>query len=391
VRLTGVAVRDFRSWSTLDLPLQPGVTVFLGRNGLGKTNLVEAINTIATLGSHRVASNAPLIRIGADRAIVQVGVVNPAFGERVTKVELTLTPKGAPVAAVNGTKATRTRDILGLLRTVLFAPEDLDIVRRDPSERRKFIDELLVARHPRYAEVMSDYSRVLKQRSTLLRTASAAVRNSASSRDTLYATLDAWDTQSAVLGARLVAGRLNTLDMLRGPAIERLLWLTDGADTLSIDYDAYNSHMKSVITEGTNPGEELLTQALREDLRERREDEIRRGVVLVGPQRDDINLAIGGIPTKGHASHGQSWSVALALRLASFDVLREQSDSEPVLLLDDVFAELDTSRREKLADAIEGVEQVIITAAVEHDVPERLLTRCIPMERTAQGFENVSK
>ena len=388
MRLTGVAVRNFRSWSALDVPLQPGVTVFLGSNGHGKTNLVEAINMIATLGSHRVASNAPLIRRGCERAIVQVGVMDPSYGERVTKIELTLPPRGAATAVVNGAKATRPRDILGLLRTVLFAPEDLELVKGDPGARRRFIDELLVSRHPRYAEVMADYSRVLKQRSTLLRSAVGAARV-ASSREALHATLDAWDEQAAVLGSRLLNGRLNTLDMLRGPAVERLHWLTDGGAALSLTYAAYNTHTADAIVDGTNPGETVLAQALREDLRARRDDEIRRGVVLVGPQRDDISIDLGELPAKGYASHGESWSIALALRLASFDVLREQASSDPVLLLDDVFAELDTSRREKLTDAIESVEQVIITAAVREDVPQRLLTRCIPIERAGQDSGHV--
>lgn len=389
MRLTGLAVRDFRSWPALDVPLQPGVTVFLGSNGHGKTNLVEAINMVATLGSHRVATNTPLIRRGCERAIVQVGVLDPSYGERVTKIELTVPLRGAVTAAVNGAKATRPRDVLGLLRTVLFAPEDLELVKGDPSARRRFVDELLVARHPRYAEVMADYSRVLKQRSTLLRSAAGAAR-STSSRDALHATLDAWDEQAAVLGSRLLNGRLKTLDMLRGPAVERLKWLTDGGAALTLDYAAYNTHLADVIVDGTNPGETVLAQALRDDLRARRDDEIRRGVVLVGPQRDDINIGLGALPAKGYASHGESWSIALSLRLASFDVLREQSASDPVLMLDDVFAELDTSRREKLTDAIESVEQVIITAAVREDVPQRLLTRCIPIERAGQDISHVS-
>ena len=378
MRLTGLSVRDFRSWQSLDLVLQPGVTVFLGANGQGKTNLVEAINFVATLGSHRVATDAPLIRRDCARALVQVGVLDESVAEKAVKIELNLVPRGSCGAAVNGVRATRARDILGLLRTVLFAPEDLDLVKGDPGGRRRFIDELVVARSPRFAAVMADYSRILRQRASLLRSAPAAAR-SAASRESLQATLDAWDEQAATVGARLTAARLQTLDMLRGPAVERLHWLTSAGSALSLDYQAYNATTATAVVAGTTPDEATLAAAIHEDLHLRRDDELRRGVVLVGPQRDDIHIGLGDLPAKGYASHGESWSIALALRLASFDLLREQAGSDPVLLLDDVFAELDSVRREKLTEAIEGVEQVIITAAVREDVPQRLLSRCLPI------------
>jgi DNA replication and repair protein RecF len=385
VQLTGLSVRNFRSWGDFSIALEPGVTVFLGPNGQGKTNLVEAIGYIATLSSHRVASDAPLIKHGTDQARIQVGIRDIHESERINKVEVSLAPGRSAGALVNGNKPQRTRDILGLLRTVLFAPEDLALVKGDPSERRRFLDELLVARYPRYAAVMADYSRIIKQRSSLLKTAPAAVRNP-SARESLHNTLDVWDEQCAMHGARLIAGRLETLDMLRGPAVSRHDWLTSGGAQLQLNYQAASATTATVIGQG-RPSEALLQESLREDLRLRRDDEIRRGVTLVGPQRDDIAIGLGELPAKGYASHGESWSIALALRLGSFDVLREQYTSDPVLILDDVFAELDTARRKHLTEAVQGVEQVIITAAVQEDVPAELLTRCIAITREIpEGF-----
>lgn len=386
MRLTGLSVRNFRSWSSFDVRLDAGVTVFLGANGQGKTNLIEAINAIATLGSHRVATPVPLIALGSERAVVQVAVVEERNSDKPIKIELTLVPRGPVITAVNGVRSTRARDILGLLRTVLFAPEDLALVKSDPGERRRFIDELVVARNPRFASVMADYSRVLRQRASLLRSA-AAMNRTGASRNSLLSMLDAWDDQAASVGAQLTHARLQVLNLVRSPAVERLHWLTNGGAELTLDYRAYNETTATATVAGTTPDEVTLLQAIKEDLRLRRADECRRGVVLVGPQRDDIFIGLGDLPAKGYASHGESWSIALALRLACFDVLREQLGSDPVLLLDDVFAELDAIRREKLTEAVAGVEQVIITAAVAEDVPSALLTRCIPISRSGDGAD----
>ncbi len=364
----------------MSVSFEPGVTVLLGRNGQGKTNLVEALNYVATLGSHRVATDAPLVRTGCSQALVQVGVRESAESDRTTKVEFTISGSRSSVATVNGNKVTRTREVLGLLRTVLFCPEDLALVKGDPGERRRFVDELLIARYPRYAAVLADYSRVLRQRSSLLKSAAAVARRG-EARESLYSTLDVWDDQFATLGARLVAGRLNSIDALRSPAIARHDWLAGGFQELHLSYAASSPNLAALLSPGGTPNEADVEDALRADLAQRRDDEIRRGVTLVGPQRDDIFIGLGGTPAKGYASHGESWSIALALRLASFDLLREQFGNDPVLLLDDVFAELDSARRGYLTEAVRAVEQVIITAAVREDVPEELATRCIEISR----------
>lgn len=377
-----LSVQDFRSWASMSLTFEPGATVLLGQNGQGKTNLVEALNYAATLGSHRVATDAPLVRIGATQALVQVGVRETLEAERTTKVEFAITPGRAAMAHLNGSKLPRTRDALGLLRTVLFSPEDLSLVKADPGDRRRFIDELLIARYPRYAAVLADYSRVLKQRSSLLKSAAGVARRG-EARDTLHSTLDVWDEQFAMLGARLVAGRLHSLDAVRSPAIARHDWLAGGFQQLRLGYAASSPRLAALLEDGGTPGEADVTEALRADLVLKRDDEIRRGVTLVGPQRDDIAIRLGDTPAKGYASHGESWSIALALRLACFDLLREQYGNDPVLLLDDVFAELDSARRSHLTEAVRGVEQVIITAAVLEDVPNELVGRCIDITRPA--------
>lgn len=380
--VSALSVQDFRSWASTSVTFEPGVTVLLGPNGQGKTNLIEALNYAATLGSHRVATDAPLIRKGCEQALVQVGVKDATDSDRITKLEFALSPSRSVVATVNGNKVPRNRDALGFLRTVLFCPEDLALIKGDPGERRRFIDELLIARYPRFAAVLADYSRVLKQRSSLLKSAAAVIRRS-DTRDSLYSTLDVWDEQFATLGARLVSGRLETIDVLRSPATARHDWLAGGFQSLHLKYAASSRNLTALLAPGGTPVEADVIEALRADLAERRDDEIRRGVTLVGPQRDDIFIGLGDTPAKGYASHGESWSIALALRLGSFDLLREQYDNDPVLLLDDVFAELDSARRGYLTEAVREVQQVIITAAVREDVPDEFAGRCLEIARDA--------
>ncbi|MFJ6670487.1 DNA replication/repair protein RecF [Actinosynnema sp. NPDC091369] len=355
-------VTDFRSWEHADLAFEPGVSVLVGRNGQGKTNLVEALGYVATLGSHRVATDAPLIRHGAPRAVVRAAVVNEG---RELLVELEITAGKANRARINRGPVPRPRDVLGILRTVLFAPEDLALVRGDPGERRRFLDELLTTRAPRYAGVRSDYERVLKQRGALLKSVRAA-------RNADISTLDVWDGHLARHGAELLAARL---DLVADIAPHVAAAYAEVAPESRPARIAYRSSLGEAFPELVAPGgrhdRDVLEDALLAELHRVRSQEVERGVCLVGPHRDDLDLALGDLPAKGYASHGESWSFALALRLGGYELLRVEG-AEPVLVLDDVFAELDRGRRRQLAKVAAGAEQVLITAAVAEDVPEEL-------------------
>ncbi|WP_432587467.1 DNA replication/repair protein RecF [Streptomyces sp. HD1123-B1] len=365
MHVTHLSLADFRSYTRAEVELGPGVTAFVGPNGQGKTNLVEAVGYLATLGSHRVSSDAPLVRMGAERAVVRAAVVQ---GDRQQLVELELNPGKANRARINRSSQVRPRDVLGILRTVLFAPEDLALVKGDPGERRRFLDELITARAPRMAGVRSDYDRVLKQRNTLLKTAAMARRHgSRGGGDGALSTLDVWDQHLARAGAELLAQRLELISVLQPLAEKAYEQLAPGGGPVLLEYRCSAGENLAAAT-----GREELYQRLIAALTEARKQEIERGVTLVGPHRDDLVLKLGRLPAKGYASHGESWSYALALRLASYELLRTEA-GEPVLILDDVFAELDERRRERLAELVAPGEQVLVTAAVEDDVP-RLLT-----------------
>ncbi|MGN6606794.1 MAG: DNA replication/repair protein RecF [Jatrophihabitans sp.] len=365
VRHLGVA--DFRSWTSAELDFEPGPSVLVGANGPGTTNLVEAIGYLATLGSHRVASDAPLIRAGAERAVVRAAAVSAG---RELRVEVEIVPGRANRARLNGSPVTRVRDILGVVRTVVFAPEDLAIVRGDPSERRTFLDELVVARTPRMAGVRSDYERVLKQRSVLLKSAGGA----RGAKRVDLSTLDVWDGHLASFGAQLLRARLDAVAALRPFAVAAYGEVAPASAELTL---GYASVLPELDGEGaTDPGPDVasLETALLAELARRRPQELDRGVNLVGPHRDDLEIGIGTLPVRGYASHGEGWSVALALRLAAFELLRLDygPGGEPILVLDDVFAELDADRRAQLAVTAGKAEQVLITAAVDGDVPDLL-------------------
>ena len=354
-----LSLTDFRSYEQVDLELDSGVTAFVGPNGQGKTNLVEALGYLATLGSHRVATDAPLVRSGAERAVVRAGVVRDG---RETRIEVEITPGKANRARLGGAPVPRPREILGTLRTVLFAPEDLAVVKGDPSERRRFLDELLVVRAPRFSAVRSDYDRVLKQRNALLKSAGAARRAGGSA----LRTLDVWDAHLATAGAALLAGRLDLVDALAPVVDKAYTSVSRGGATAGLEY------VSSLPPDSlASRDRDVLAAALAAAVAATRDAELDRGVTLVGPHRDDLTLTIGELPARGYASHGESWSLALALRLASYDLLSSDG-GEPVLILDDVFAELDASRREQLADLVAPAEQVLVTAAVAADVPEQL-------------------
>jgi DNA replication and repair protein RecF len=372
VYLRHLQVTDFRSWPQADLALEPGPTVLVGQNGRGKTNLLEAIGYVATLGSHRVATDAPLIRHGCERALVRVAVVND---DRELTVELEITAGRANRARVNRGAVGRPRDVLGILRTVLFSPEDLALVRGDPGERRRFLDELLVLRAPRYAGVRSDYEKVLKQRNALLKT--AGKRRTGREDPYALSTLEVWDDHLAVAGAELLAARLNLVADLGPYAAAAYMGVAPDSRPAKI---SYRSSLGAALPETygvpdderAQPG--VLKDVLLKALGEARKAELERGISLVGPHRDELELILGEAPAKGYASHGESWSFALALRLGSYELLRGEA-GEPVLLLDDVFAELDRKRRARLAEVAASAEQVLVTAAVDEDVPEELAGR----------------
>jgi DNA replication and repair protein RecF len=361
VHLRRLAVVDFRSWEDAELDLEPGVTVLVGPNGVGKTNLVEAVGYLATLGSHRVSGDGPLVRRGAERALVRGTVVHQG---RELAVELEIAPGRANRARVNRAPVPRARDVLGILRTVLFAPEDLALVRGDPAERRRFLDDLLVSRRPRLAAVRADYDRVLKQRSALLKTARAGARGAD------LGTLDVWNGHLARHGAALLAARLELVDLLAGPAAAAFAEVAPSSDPIALVYRC--NAAKEEDKEGDLPrAADELEPLLLDALARVRRQEVERGVCLVGPHRDDLELRLGPGPAKGYASHGESWALALALRLASYRLLCAD-DVEPVLILDDVFAELDDRRRRALAGVAARAEQVLVTAAVDDDVPAGL-------------------
>lgn len=410
--LTHLSVADFRSWPFAELEFGPGVTTLTGRNGQGKTNLVEAVEYLATLGSHRVASDAPLIRFGSTRALVRGRVQAGLDDPRTLALEIELHAGKANRASLNRGPLKRPRDLLGALRVVLFTPDDLSLVKGDPADRRRFIDDLVTSRWPRLGGVRADYDRVLRQRSALLK--SLGGRRGTVGPDAA-ATLEVWDDQLAGLGGELLYARLQTLSDLSEPVAEAYLAIAPTNNRAQVSYrssslgldprpgegvpvrpdplegstqtagqqheDATGTALTGGTAEEDRPPSSVwdatpqnLAALLRERMGARRSEEIARGVTLVGPHRDDLVLSLGELPAKGYASHGESWSFALALRLGAYAMLRADG-VEPVLILDDVFAELDEVRRSRLAERIAGAEQVLITAAVASDVPATLSGR----------------
>ena len=378
-----LSLADFRSYERAELTLGPGTSTLVGLNGQGKTNLVEAIGYLATLSSHRVATDAPLVRYGAQRAVVRGVVVRDG---RESTIELEITPGKANRARLNRSALTRPRDVLGAVRTVLFAPEDLALVKGDPAERRRFLDQLLITRQPRWAAVRGDYDRILTQRNTLLKQAqpllspgrrkvrrrAEGVQEEAERASALH-TLHVWNTQLADVAAPLLYARLRLVRDLRPLLQSAYCELSGGVSQAQLTYRAsLRAPSVAEIEAGEVPAIEDLHAALLATLDEVAEQEVERGVTIVGPHRDDLVLSLGDLPAKGYASHGECWTFALALKLAAYQVLRHDLRDDPVLLLDDVFAELDTGRRERLAALVADCEQVLVTAAVAEDIPQAL-------------------
>jgi DNA replication and repair protein RecF len=357
ISLTAV---DFRSYSFVEINLEPGVTTFIGSNGQGKTNLVEAISYCSTLSSHRVSQDLPLVKADQPRAIVRTGV---KYQDRTNWLEVEIWPSKTNKAKLNGSDCKKTKDILGILQTITFSPEDLILVKGDPGQRRYFLDELLVQKSSSYAGIKTDYEKVLKQRNALLKSAGPARRNNL---DSVLATLDIWNEQLINFGSQIILARHQIINELLPYVSKSYAELASSSKALNITYLPNVSAENMTLTD--------LVEAMKQKLQERQQDELDRGLTLVGPHRDDLEIMIGELPAKGYASHGESWSVALALRLASFDLLKATSPAgDPVLILDDVFAELDVARRNQLILRVKNMEQVLITAAVAEDVPKELV------------------
>ncbi len=358
MRVAHLGLTDFRNYADLEVDFDPAVTVLLGPNGQGKTNVVEAVAYLATFSSHRVATDAALVRAGAQRAVVRSQVVQ---GDRTLGLDVQINPGRANRLQVNRTPVRRTRDALGIVRAVMFAPEDLGLVKGEPAGRRRFLDELLVQQSPRYASVIADYDKALRQRNSLLRTAAKA---GPEQRRSLHGTLQVWDDRLVTFGADLAAGRAGIVQRLREPVATAYAEMAPARNAVGMAYVPARLEGRPVTVAE-------FGEALREALSGVRAEEMARGVTVVGAHRDELELVLNELPARGYASHGESWSLALALRLASDEVLRDEVAGDPVLLLDDVFAELDQQRRERLAARVAGTGgQVLITAAVSADVPQ---------------------
>jgi DNA replication and repair protein RecF len=354
VRVERVELVDFRNHQSLTVDLPAGVSVLVGANGVGKTNLLEAVGYLATLGSHRVGQDASLVRAGADAALIRAVAIRE--GRRV-QVDVEIRPGSGVRGRVNGAAVPRARDVLGVVRATMFAPEDLGLVRGDPEERRRFLDLLATQRLPRYLGSRQDYDRVLRQRNTLLRSAGGRLPAAA------MATLDVWDEKLAAAGAELWAERLRLVAVLTPLVTGAYQQLAARDDLVEATYVSSLGGSAEL-----DPDPAKLGQALRERLLADRSREVERGVTLSGPHRDDLALTLRALPARTHASHGEAWSLALALRLGAHRLLTDEGE-EPVLLLDDVFAELDQRRRERVAEVAAAAEQALVTAAVAAELP----------------------
>ena len=364
MQISKLALRDFRNHENLELDFLPGATTIVGKNGRGKTNIVEAVHYLATLSSHRVSQDGPLVRHGLTSALIAATVKKH---NRQAEVELTINYPGVNKVVLNKTPLSKQRDLLGLVTTVIFSPEDLELIKGEPTARRKFIDEFSTLLTPKFINTRSEYERTLKQRNTLLKSLGRKTPSS-QAQDTL----SAWGEQLITHGSSLVATRLRNIEKL-SPGIEKFgETISDNTEPLRVNYAS--SWLPDKVTEQND-----IENIFRESLQNRFKDELDRGITLVGPHRDDIEINLSEMPAKGYASHGQSWSIAIALRLAAFTSLREHDD-DPILILDDVFAELDEKRRQRLVQAISGVEQTLITAAVLEDIPKALQSSQIMLE-----------
>ena len=375
-----VKLTNFRNYESADIDFSPGVNLIYGPNGQGKTNLVEALNFFAGLDSHRVAGHAPLIKQGESTAIISLEL---SHEDRDLLLEYEINADSSNRARLNRSEVSKPKDILGYLNSVIFAPEDLDIVKRDPSNRRAFLDQLIVQFNPRMHGVYADYDRVLKQRNTLLKSARAT-----GTKGDGLSTLDAWDQVLVKNGTEIIAARVAIAEKLSPTLVANY-------QNIAKTNNKPNMFIRSSVVESSKldqddletqdaletTNKEEIALLFQKKLSQMRPKELERGITLVGPHRDDLQLNLGSLPAKGYASHGESWSYALSLKLASLEILKQESKlGDPILILDDVFAELDKDRREKLSDLVQQNEQVLITAAVIEDVPQSLLANRFQVE-----------
>lgn len=364
MQISRLGLRNFRNHENLDLSFTAGATTIVGRNGRGKTNIVEAVHYLATLSSHRVAQDAPLIRINQSAAVICASVEKH---NRQAQVEFTINHSGANKVLLNASPLSKPKDILGLVTSVIFSPEDLELVKGDPSARRRFIDELSTSLIPKFLNSRSDFERTLKQRNTLLKSLSRRTPSLQA-----RATLDAWNEQLIQHGTEIIFTRLGNIKRIKPHVSEFGKTISGDTEPLYLSY--LNGWLPSEVV-----SKDEITKLFGTELENRRRDEIDRGTTLVGPHRDDVNIQLSDMPAKGYASHGQAWSIAIALRLAAFKTLREHDD-DPILILDDVFAELDENRRNRLISIIADVEQTLITAAVIEDIPRELPSKHLLLE-----------
>lgn len=347
MKISHLSLQDFRSYKNLELKLNEGTHIFIGENGEGKTNIVEAIMYLALLSSHRISTDAPLIKLGAERGYIRAKVSDQ---DRDTLIELEINNGKANRAKVNQNPVRSQRAISGIVKAICFSPEDLDLVRGDPSERRSFLDHLLIQRNPRLGGVISDYEKALKQRNTLLKARAPE------------STLAPWNEHLANFGGEIIAARLKLIR-------ELIPHLMNSYENISVKKQPsleYKSNLDNLTEDKEDNKSEILRKIEEVGFQERE-----RGVSLVGPHRDDLLLNLGEHPVKGFASHGESWSIALSLRLASYQLLKADGNN-PILILDDVFSELDEKRRERLVALTNTAEQTLITVAVANDLPSEL-------------------
>jgi len=368
-----IKLTNFRNYESAELELTPGVNLLYGSNGQGKTNLVEAINFFASLDSHRVAGHSPLIKQGETIAIISLDL---SHEDRKLLLEFEINSDSTNRARLNKSPLAKPKDVLGYLNSVIFSPEDLDIVKRDPSNRRAFMDQLIIQFNPRMHGVYSDYDRVLKQRNTLLKSARAT-----GTKGDALSTLFSWDQSLVKTGSEIIAARVSIIQKLEPGLKSNYAKIADSINQPTMHIKSSILKNSSLDSDDQSDGQTLETTDREEiarffasKLEQVRTKELERGITLVGPHRDDLVLMLGKLPAKGYASHGESWSYALALKLAALELLKQESRlGDPILILDDVFAELDKTRREKLSELVQGNEQVIITAAVIEDVPQSLV------------------
>ncbi|MCL1923586.1 MAG: DNA replication/repair protein RecF [Propionibacteriaceae bacterium] len=378
--LSTFTLSDYRSYERLDLEFSPGTTVLLGSNGFGKTNLVEAINYLSTLNSHRVGHDQPLVRFGCESATISARVHAGHGDDRCLSIAVEIQQRGANKAVLGGSQV-RPKEILGAVRTVLFSPEDLDIVQGEPASRRRFLDDLLVGRWPRLAATRAEYERTVKQKTTLLKALSGrSVRQAGTDAGQ---SLEAWNDILIHHGGELLAARLRTLGDIESMVSDHYRRIAPKSSPACLAYH-------STVCDPTRDVDvESLKEKMQEVMERRKDDELTRGMCLVGPHRDDVGLYLGEMPVRGYASHGESWSYGLALKLASLDLLRDDG-IEPILILDDVFAELDSHRRAEVVQAIESTEQAFVTVAVREDIPTTLSGSLLHVTPGAVSVSEVS-